>query len=500
MGAPPASLATAVGCLLAAAVVPASADALDHTPWAAPLRSDPAQRIFPHLPGARRAGVPRTGAARVVSNCNDSGVGSLRSAVAGAGDGDAIDLSQLSCSTITLVTGSIEVAVDNLRFEGPGRTHLAIDGNGSDRILLHGYGGDLTIKGVTLRNGLDTATGFHVAGGGCIASAGYLTLADVDVQQCSARGVGAYGGAIYAYSLATSNASITGNVADGTHVDATTAAFGGAAFVYRLDVQGSTISGNRAVNHTNPTRQSYTIGGAFGAVHGGRIVQSTIDSNVSQGRGGGIAVFDDIEISNSTISGNVAQTNIGGGLFLRWPSTVRLHNATVTANRSALDGGGIWMNADGSDFSSSIVADNGADLGNQDNLYGALARPFGIIGSNNLIGAIGPQVTIPLDSLRGDPRLQPLLRNNGPTRTHAPLPDSPVLDAGANVDGAAYDQRGFPHVRVFGPAPDIGAFEQGALPSTPAPVPLSRAFLIGLGVLLLLAVARTRRRSPRTRW
>ena len=94
------------------------------------------------------------------------------------------------------------------------------------------------------------------------------------------------------------------------------------------------------------------------------------------------------------------------------------------------------------------------------------------------------------DTLRGDPRLGPLLRNSGPTRTHALLPDSPVLDAGANVDGLAYDQRGFPHVRVFGAAPDIGAFEQGALPPAPAPVPLSRPLLFALATLLLLAASR----------
>ena len=63
-----------------------------------------------------------------------------------------------------------------------------------------------------------------------------------------------------------------------------------------------------------------------------------------------------------------------------------------------------------------------------------------------------------------DPLFGPLQYNGGPTQTHALLPGSPAIDAGApaGCTGAAgapltTDQRGFP--RPYGPACDIGAVE-----------------------------------------
>jgi len=49
-----------------------------------------------------------------VVNCDDSGLGSLRDVVAGAGSGDTVDMGQLSCSTITLTSGAIVVGQQDL--------------------------------------------------------------------------------------------------------------------------------------------------------------------------------------------------------------------------------------------------------------------------------------------------------------------------------------------------------------------------------------------------
>ena len=57
----------------------------------------------------------------------------------------------------------------------------------------------------------------------------------------------------------------------------------------------------------------------------------------------------------------------------------------------------------------------------------------------------------------GDPQLDPLGPNGGPTDTHALQSTSPALDAGG-ATGPAKDQRGFD--RPAGPAFDIGAFER----------------------------------------
>ena len=55
-----------------------------------------------------------------------------------------------------------------------------------------------------------------------------------------------------------------------------------------------------------------------------------------------------------------------------------------------------------------------------------------------------------------DPLLGPLQNNGGPTETHALLPDSPAIDAGADTACPAADQRGV--ARPLGSACDIGAF------------------------------------------
>ena len=74
--------------------------------------------------------------------------------------------------------------------------------------------------------------------------------------------------------------------------------------------------------------------------------------------------------------------------------------------------------------------------------------------ANNLTGT----TAVPLD-----PGLTPLQGNAGPTLAFAPLPGSPVVDAGSNPANLTADQTGGP--RALGAVPDIGAVEQ--LPATP---------------------------------
>src|SRR5690242_18063361 len=54
----------------------------------------------------------------VVTNCDDSGAGSLRDAIASAVSGDEVDFTNLGCSTITLTSGELEVGVDDLMITG----------------------------------------------------------------------------------------------------------------------------------------------------------------------------------------------------------------------------------------------------------------------------------------------------------------------------------------------------------------------------------------------
>ncbi|HEY0180426.1 MAG TPA: choice-of-anchor Q domain-containing protein [Dokdonella sp.] len=462
------------------------------------FRSDPARRLFAQLPAPRASAAgARPAATLVVTNCADDGDGSLRAAIAAAGEGDTIDLGRLSCARITLATGAIPVMLDELTITGPGADALAIDGGGVDRVFLHYGGGTFTLRALTVSGGRNRTSGFDVAGGGCIASAGYVNLDQAAVRDCYAGGEGAYGGAIYAFSLTAYESTLSGNTAYGVHAAAGTAAFGGAAFVYTTQLLHSTVSGNVAAHLDVEGRTSYDIGGGLISVLGGLLISSTVDSNYSEGRGGGIATFNDFALYNSTVSGNVAATSGGGGLFLRRPAGLSATSSTIAANHAAT-GGGVWSNSESLTLESSIVADNFAAAGAAD-LQDDM--PATVAGSNDLIGAASATVVPPPDTLYANPRLAPLAYNGGPTRTHALLPDSPAIDAGNNVAALPYDQRGAEFARIYGAAPDIGAFERQAAPTAAAPVPVptlaSKALAVLAAAFAFVAWRERRRRLPR---
>jgi hypothetical protein len=67
-----------------------------------------------------------------VTNTNDSGVGSLRQALADVNDGDTIDFAVTG--TIGLTSG--ELLVDkSITISGPGADNLAISGNAKSRVF-----------------------------------------------------------------------------------------------------------------------------------------------------------------------------------------------------------------------------------------------------------------------------------------------------------------------------------------------------------------------------
>src|SRR5687768_7398245 len=128
-------------------------------------------------------------ATRVVGNCNDSGVGSLRAVVSAAASGDVIDLRPLACSKILLTSGSIAVPQASLTILGRTRYGLTIDGNRADRVFLHTGTGTLRISHVSVANGerrvLDLEGGISEYGG-CIYSNGNVELHQAWVRSCRA--------------------------------------------------------------------------------------------------------------------------------------------------------------------------------------------------------------------------------------------------------------------------------------------------------------------------
>src|SRR5438552_14842816 len=100
-----------------------------------------------------------------VTNTNDSGVGSLRQALAMANGGDTITFAV--SGTIGLTSG--ELLVDkSITISGPGAGELVIDGNAKNRVFHVGSGTTVTVSGLTITNG--NASGFYPGneGGGVL--------------------------------------------------------------------------------------------------------------------------------------------------------------------------------------------------------------------------------------------------------------------------------------------------------------------------------------------
>jgi len=171
-----------------------------------------------------------------------------------------------------------------------------------------------------------------------------------------------------------------------------------------------------------------------GTPYAGVIVEnSTIANNAADYCGGGIDTRVPLEISNSTIAfNNAGGIYGGGGLCMSAGSNELELISTIVASNTAPSGAG---SADIVGFGVTVQSESGNDL---------------VIASN---------LTLPPDTINADPQLQALADNGGPTATLALAASSPAIDAGANPGNLPNDQRGPGYARVFGAAPDIGAYE-----------------------------------------
>src|SRR5262249_50926278 len=145
--------------------------------------------------------------------------GSLRFAVANAASGDIVSMVGLSCGTISLQTGAITIAQNNLTLNGPGMQKLAITGAynatiENDRVINHTGRGTLTINNLSVQFGYLNQ---YSAKGGCIYSHGNVQLGRVGVYFCTAHApfMGtsiALGGGVYSHgSLIVNSSAIRDN-------------------------------------------------------------------------------------------------------------------------------------------------------------------------------------------------------------------------------------------------------------------------------------------------
>jgi CSLREA domain-containing protein len=210
--------------------------------------------------------------------------------------------------------------------------------------------------------------------------------------------------------------------------------YGGA--IYKNDgmlfINNSTISDNLAFIRG---------GGIYNAGGTVNISDTTFNENWADLDGGGIYNEDTMNISNSTISGNgvpiLVGPTLGGGIYNI--GTMDIRNSTLSGNFGSnwhddAWGGGIY-NEGTLNMYNTIIANS---------IGGGDCAGTGSIGVNinNLVedGSCSPAFT-------GDPLLDPLQDNGGPTWTHALSSISLAVDNGDNATCAAppvnnLDQRG----------------------------------------------------------
>jgi CSLREA domain-containing protein len=229
-----------------------------------------------------------------------------------------------------------------------------------------------------------------------------------------------------------------------------------------LNVTGTTIAANFA-------RQ----GGGGVQIQSGpndRVVfqSSTVSGNSSGSGTGGISVTGGLTLRNSTITKNVGAAlesgngGVGGIDFNPVNTTLESDHTIIAGNIGSIAPDLRFQSLSLATIRSTLIGDNtGSPL---------LEAP---LGSPDINGNIIGEPTSKGGSGVIDARLGPLASNGGPTQTHALLPGSPAIDAGAIISGPplGYDQRGVPFSRaVDGNGDsivriDIGAYESQGIPS-----------------------------------
>ena len=427
---------------------------------------------------------PISYATTFVTNCNDSGPGSLRLAVTNAAEADTVDATGLTtgspgCSTskITLTTGDIVVNRNDLTINGPGMKNLTVTAKYSNgmttyqyhnRIFTHNGTGALTINDLSMSKGYVVSSA-GAAKGGCIYSKATVSLRHAGVYFCGAHTTSglALGGGIYTNgTLLVLYSNISGNTVDGGSSGIPVG--GGARSRGGFNSKYSSFLANSAQN------TAHTLGLAGGVASYGSstlIANTTIADNNADSDIGGLQVSSSsgtVTLINSTISGNHANAFKGG--VSAYAKTFNAYNSTIAFNTA---GSGTTMAAAGwyldgpsgatAKLESTLVANNtyGSPANNSD--LGKSANVT-ISGHNNLVRATN--ASLPADTIVGQcPLLGPLQFNGGLTETHALFSHSPGIDVGNNTYNDIYDQRGVPYVRVSGPPgsmspkADIGAYE-----------------------------------------
>jgi hypothetical protein len=447
-------------------------------------------------------------AAITVSNTNDSGPGSLRQAIAEAPPGETIIL---PAGTYTLTSSELLIPKKSLSIEGHGAADTTIRAGGAFRVFLVAEAPQLTVSGVTIRDG--NKTGSPADGAGVLSVNTTLTLRDVVVRNNTSNANGAAGvagglaegaGILSVGTLNLINSTVTDNLATavgGSGAKGGLAEGAGILSVGPLNISGSTIANNVAdarggQGASNPAQDGglAEAGGILTVLSegpGASITASTLSGNTADASGGpggtagtvegagmlAVANGPALTIASSTVASNVARAlpeggNVLGGGILAVatpPGAISIKGATLAGNRieapapSGGSGGGNLFAVGNISLGGTIVSGGAGPAGSENCFLVTEATPS--LGFNlDSTSQCGFQANG--DQVNKDPLLGPLQDNGGLTQTMVPASNSPAVDQGASF-GVASDQRGvirpidFPTIpnAAGGDGSDIGAAE-----------------------------------------
>lgn len=360
----------------------------------------------------------------------DGGIGPRTTTITGDVDGDgSADISLKASGIVSTfnIHGTADVTLAYLSIIGH-QPPMIPDGSGDGGAIINSS--VLHLDHVTVRDGFADGNG-----GGIFNNYGVLTIKDSTITGNSA----AFGGGIFNQS---GNVTISRTILSNN--TATTS--GGGIF-------------NDSGSHSwlsRSTLSSNNASGGGGITNHGEftINQSTLLDNHATAAGGGILTTSETIIRNSTLVGNVAHA--GGAASAQMGGYLNVVHSTIVGN-SAERGGGFRLGDFGSIGAASLLKSIVAHNNGGNCSRGMIA---GISGDGNLFY---PSMDECYGGIVGDPQLEPLADNTGPTRTMMPSAWGMAVDMVECADEVNVDQRGMPRSQMIlsesGPWCDIGAVE-----------------------------------------
>jgi hypothetical protein len=317
-----------------------------------------------------------------VTNCNDSGAGSLRATIAAATAGDTVNFS-VGCSTITLTSGMVEIT-QNLTISGPGASTLAVSGNSASTVFQVDPGVTLDLSGLTVENGYDVSLADAtplVGSGGIYVNQGTLDLSSATLTNNTSPN----GAAIYnnAGTVTVTDSTITRNFCFG-YGDVVGFDSGCAVYNAGADAMLTVTSSDITSNGSTGDSPGHGSGGIENA--GGYVAVTNTTLNGDSGAYYGGLVSNDsggkVYLTTDLLTGGAASD---GGAIFNDVGFVSVLNSTVAANTTELGtgGGGIFNEGAGGGVAvtNSTVADNSDQNGAGNDIYNAGPSPVDLQAS-----------------------------------------------------------------------------------------------------------------------